>query len=442
MGRRSLKERFKKIVSKKTYLNFFPYNPKRLFANWNLEFYKKYTFDIASLDDAETNPTQFVVTKNVIKETSEKMKRRIDLIITAVGTGAIVDSIEKDISELEPYLNSITLTDLKDIDLSKWKIINQSSIVLKKKIGSLTDTLFISELTGDMFYGNELFGDIPNRFVYKNNGKIYDIWIKAYSKTAIEKLPDLIEKEVKNILKSIYYKGVFPEIFTPEIGKLLSFDIAFKRRIFSKEIEYYYRNYPDDCIIAISDEAYKVLFYLYEQVKENGTVLFHDYGFFSPENLHLIENFLRKDNDNEFVRNYYGEFTTDPSFDYAYYKLKPVVMDMSIRKTVDLVSEISKIPKELVSLDGFERKPEFFIDLIKERLDIWNKNYYETGLVKVIEQYVKDLKLNKSNIEETLALINKEVKELSESNLLTIRKILMGYFNDDDHRFLTIRMSK
>jgi hypothetical protein len=429
-------------VSKKTYLNFLPYNPKKLFANWNLQFYKKYNFDIASLDDAETNPTQFIVTKNVIKETSEKMKRRIDLVITAVGTGAIVDSIEKELDFLEPYLNSITLTDLKDIDLSRWGLINDSSIVLKKQIGSLTDINFISELSGDMFYGNELFGDIPNRFVYKNNGKLYDIWIKAYSKTAIERLPELIEKEVKNILKSIYYKGVFPKIFTPEIGKLLSFDIAFKRRIFSKEIEYYYRNYPDDCIIAISDEAYQVLFFLYEQVKENGTVLFHDYGFFSPENLHLIENFLRKDNDNDFVRNYYGEFTTDPSFDYAYSKLKPFVMDISIKKTVDLVSQISNIPKELVSLDGFERKSEFFIELITERFEAWKKNYDKNFLVKVIQKYIKDLKDNTANLDETINFINKEVKELSEDNLLTIRKILMGYFNEDDHRFLTIRISK
>ncbi|MFN4152221.1 MAG: hypothetical protein ACK4IX_14865, partial [Candidatus Sericytochromatia bacterium] len=412
------------------------------FANWNLQFYKKYSFDIASLDDAETNPTQFIVTKNVIKETSEKMKRRIDLVITAVGTGAIVDSIEKELDFLEPYLNSITLTDLKDIDLSRWKLINDSSIVLKKQIGSLIDINFISELSGDMFYGNELFGDIPNRFVYKNNGKLYDIWIKAYSKTAIERLPELIEKEVKNILKSIYYKGVFPKIFTPEIGKLLSFDIAFKRRIFSKEIEYYYRNYPDDCIIAISDEAYQVLFFLYEQVKENGTVLFHDYGFFSPENLHLIENFLRKDNDNHFVRNYYGEFTTDPSFDYAYSKLKPFVMDISIKKTVDLVSQISNTPKELVSLDGFERKPDFFIDLITERFEVWKKAYDKNYLVKIIQKYIKDLKDNTANLDETINLINKEVKELSEDNILTIRKILMGYFNEDDHRFLTIRISK
>lgn len=290
-----------------------------------------------------------------------------------------------------------------------------------------------------MFYGNELFGDIPNRFVYKNNNKLYDIWIRYYSKNI---LPPIIEKQVKNIMKKIYYKNEFPDIFTPEIGKLLLFEIAFKRRIFSPEVEYYYRLYPNDSIFAIADASYEVLFFLYEQLKNKGTILFHDYGFFSLENLHLIQNFLRKDNtNNEFVRNYYGEFTTDPSFDFTYNKLNKVVTKIEIKKTVEFVSKITNTPIELVNLDGEERKAGFFYDLIKERFQVWKITYEK--FYPEIDIYVKELKNKNNLLEETIKKVNEKTNNsLTENNLLTIRKILLGYFNDDDHRFLTIRIEK
>ena len=427
------------MTDEKRYLNFIPYNPKVLFANWNLEFYKTHKFEIASLDDAVNNPVQFAVTQDVIKKTSERLNRSIDLIVTAVGTGAIVDLIEKNIDYLEQYINSITLTDLKDIDLSKWKIINQSKIILKKKIGNILKKSFIKELSGDMFYGNELFGDIPNRFVYKNNGKLYDIWVRAYSPNT---MPPLVEKRVKEILTSIYYKEVFPDVFDPEIGKILKFDIAFKRRIFSREVEYYYRDYPDNCIFAISDDTYQVLFYLYEQLKYGGSILYHDYGFFSPTNLHLIENFLRDDNDeNHFVRNYYGEFTTEPSFDYAYGKLKDYVKHISIRKTLERVSEVNNTPKELVNLDGDVRKAHFFINMIKERFLYWD---YEVAnnWDYIVNEYIEDIKNGNPDLDQTMNLISEKIAILTDDNLITIRKILMGYFNDDDHRFLSIEINK
>lgn len=350
-----------------------------------------------------------------------------------------MDLIEKNLESLEPFINSITLTDLKDIDLNRWKLINQSKIILKKKIGNLLDKTFIKELSGDFFYGNELFGDIPNRFVYKNNDKLYDIWVRAFSPNV---LPSLVEKEVKKILWSIYYKAEFPKIFSPEIGKILRFDIAFKRRIFSKEVEFYYRDYPNNSIFAISDEAYYTLFFLYEQLKYGGTILYHDYGFFSPANLHLIENFLRSDNENNhFVRNYYGEFTTEPSFDYAYGKLEKFVNHISIRKTLERVSEVTGTPKELVNLDGEIRTEEFFIDLIKERFEVW-KYDTQNDWQSIIKDYISDINNNTADIDLTMAKIKQIANITDEDNLLTIRKILLGYFNDDDHRFVTIEINK
>ncbi len=429
-------------INEKRYLNFLPFNPKKLFANWNLQFYLNHSFDdISSLDSAVNNPTQFIITKQTIIDTSKRFNRRINLTITAVGTGSIVDLIEKDIDELSKYLNSITLTDLKDIDLSRWKLINESEVILRKKIGNILSTSFIEALSADMFYGNELFGDIPNRFIYKKNNKLYDIWIKAYSKN---RLPILIEKQMKKILKKIYYKNKFPDIFTPEIGKILSFDIAFKRRIFSKEVEYYYQLYPNDAIIAISDNSYETLFFLYQSLKEKGTILFHDYGFFSLENLHLINNFLDKNNtDNPFVRNYYGEFTTDPSFDYTYYKLKDYVSKISIKKTSERVAKITNVPEALINLDGQERDTTFFVGLIKERFDVWNIEY-QNGIEKIINKYILDLKNNiKLDIKEIVSQINSEVKNfINDEHQLTIEKILLGYFNDDDQRFLTIEINK
>lgn len=429
------------FLSEKKYLNFIPYNPKTLFANWNIEFYKNYKFDdIASLDAAVNTPVQFDVTKDVIIKTSKRLERSIDLVITAVGTGAIVDLIEKNIDELESYINSITLTDLKDIDLSRWVKINNSKIILKKKIGDLLNHNFIKELSADMFYGNELFGDIPNRFVYKNNNKLYDIWVRAYSPNP---LPKIIEEKVKIILSSIYYKNKFPKIFSPEIGKILKFDIAFKRRIFSKEVEFYYKDYPNNSIFAISDETYYILFYLYEKLKKGGTILYHDYGFFSPANIHLIHNFLRADNENNhFIRNYYGEFTTEPSFDYAYGKLENSVNKISVIKTLERVSEVTKTPKELVNLDGDIRDDNFFITLIQERLELWGYSYH-IKCNDIVKKYIEDLKTNNYIDLDNILLELKTLFDIDNENyLLTLKKILLGYFNDDDHRFLTIEINK
>jgi hypothetical protein len=428
-------------LNKKRYLNFFPYNPRKFFANWNLQFYKNHRFDdIASLDSAVNNPTQFGVTRQVIIETSLRLQRRIDLVITAVGTGSIVDLIEKDVDELSRYINSVTLTDLRDINLERWKLINQSEIVLKKQIGNILSSAFIETLKADMFYGNELFGDIPNLFVYKKNNKLYIFRIRAYSPT---RLPVSLEKKMKEILAGIYYRNKFPKTFTPELGKILSFDILFKRRIFSHELEYYYEGYPDDSVIAIADSAYEVLFYLYERLSKKGTILFHDYGFFLPENPHLIKNFLRKDNrNNPFVRNYYGEFTTDPSFDYLYYKLKPFVNHISIRKTADRVSEITGTPKELVNLDGPERDTGFFTELLNERLDTWNIGR-TTVIVRPVFDYIEALKNETTAVDKSVSEINQALNNrLSEDQMLTVKKILLGYFNDDDHRFLTIEINK
>ncbi|MEK7432917.1 MAG: hypothetical protein AABZ74_07285 [Cyanobacteriota bacterium] len=429
------------MVPRNPYINFIPYNPKKLFGNWNHQFYKTHNFDsIASLDSAENFPTQFYITKEKIKETFLRMERKINLVITAVGTGSIVDLIEKDLDELEPYISSITLTDLRDINLEKWKTINNSEIVLKKQIGDITTIEFIQTLSGDMFYGNELFGDIPNRFIYKKNNKYYDIWIKAYSPN---KMPKIIETQMKNILYSIYYKNKFPEIFTPEIGKILAFDIAIKRRIFSYEINHYYQFYPNDFIIAVSDTAYRILFELYERLNKKGTILFHDYGFFAKENIHLIENFANSNNkNNEFVRNYYGEFTTDPSFDFLYHKLKVAVKNISIRKTADLVSEITNTPKPLVNLDGQERDSSFFIKIIRERFEAWKIEEKES-IENILNDFVLALKNNSCDFD----FFTNKINECTGNNLdinknLTIKKILLGYFNDDDHRFLSIEINK
>lgn len=430
------------MIPRNRYLNFIPYNPKRLFANWNFNFYSEYNFDsIASLDSAVSFPTQFFITKEKIKETSKRQEKKINLVITAVGTGSIVDLIEKDLDELQEYISTITLTDLRDIDLTRWKKINNSEVVLKKQIGNITDPAFIQSLSGDMFYGNELFGDIANRFIYKNNNKYYDIWIRAYSEN---RMPKLIEKQMKKLLFNIYYLNKFPDVFTPEIGKILAFDIAFKRRIFSYEIDYFYQLYPNDFIIPVADSAYEVLWHLYQRLSNRGTILFHDYGFFAQENLHLIENFAKHE-DNDFVRNYYGEFTTDPSFDYAYHKLKHSVKNISIRKTADLVSKIINIPTQLVNLDGHEREASFFIDLIKDRFDVW-KLIEEKNIKPIIDKFIATLKNNFNtnvNVDNFVIEINHCVNnKMSEQNILTIKKILLGFFNDDDHRFLSIELNK
>lgn len=428
------------MVPRNRYINFIPYNPKKLFANWNFNFYSEYNFDsIASLDSAVSFPTQFFITKEKIKETSKRQERKINLVIAAVGTGSIVDLIENSLEELQEYIASITLTDLRDIDLARWKKINNSEIVLKKQIGDITNPAFIQTLSADMFYGNELFGDVGNRFIYKNNDKYYDIWIKAYSKN---RMPKLIEKQMKNILFKIYYLNKFPDIFTPEIGKILSFDIAFKRRIFSYQIKYFYQLYPNDFIIPVADTAYEILWHLYQSLSNRGTILFHDYGFFAPENLHLIENFAKYE-DNDFVRNYYGEFTTDPSFDYAYHKLKPSVKSISISKTSDLVSKIINIPTQLVNLDGYEREASFFIDLIRERFSVW-KFTEEKNIEPIINNFIATIKKDfKASVDLFVEEINASVNnKMSEQNILTIKKILLGFFNDDDHRFLSIELNK
>ena len=311
---------------------------------------------------------------------------------------------------------------------------------LKKKIGNILESNFVDSLSGDMFYGNELFGDIPNRFIYKNKNRLYDIWIRTYSKN---RLPKLIEKTVKNILQKIYYKNSFPEIFTPDIGKLLAFDIALKRPIFNRELEYHYQNYPDKSIIAIADGAFEVLSNIYERIPRKGTILFHDYGFFLPENRHLIENFLRPDNvNNPFVRNYYGEFTTDPSFDFLYYKFINYVNKISIKKTVDRVSEITNTPSLLINLDGDERKVTYFIDLIRERFEKWNITEKES-IGGIVNDYINGVKTGNPDVDNVVLDINEKLNNtLSEDRKLTIKKILLGYFNDDDHRFLTIEINK
>jgi len=428
-------------LNKKKYLNLLPYNPKRFFANWNLQFYRNHEYDdIASLDSAENNPTQFGVTRQVIIETAKRLNRKINLVITAVGTGSIVDIIEKETDELAQYIDSITLTDIRDINLERWKRLNQSEIVLKKLTGNILSSSFIETLKGDMFYGNELFGDIPNRFIYKKKNKLYDIWLRVYP---YNRLPISLEKQMKKILSGIYYKNRFPKTFTPELGKILGFDIAFKWRIFNRELEYFYEDYPDDAIIAIADSGYEVLFYLYEQLGKKGTILFHDYGFFLPENPHLIRNFLRPDNQNNpFVRNYYGEFTTDPSFDFLFYKLKNHVHNISIRKTTERVSEVTGIPKELVNLDGGEREADFFTGVINERLQVWDIEK-SAGIERIIIDYVISLKSKTTDIEKTIHDIDSALDfRLSDDQKITIRKILLGYFNDDDHRFLTIEINK
>ncbi|MFN8673177.1 MAG: hypothetical protein U0457_13995 [Candidatus Sericytochromatia bacterium] len=429
------------MVSRSPYLNFLPYNPKKLFGNWNYQFYKNYDFDISSLDSADNFPTQFFVTKQKIKETFERQEKKIHLVITAVGTGSIVDLIEQHLDELENYIQTITLTDLKDINLNRWNKINNSQIVLKKQIGDITNIAFIQSLSGDMFYGNELFGDIPNRFIYKNNDKYYDIWIRAYSPN---NMPKIIEKQMRNILKGIYYKNKFPDVFTPEIGKILSFDIALKRRIFSYEINNFYQDYPNDCIIAVPDVAYRLLFEIYQTLNKRGTILFHDYGFFSQENLHLINNFLNRANtENPFVRNYYGEFTTDPAFDFIYHKLKVGVKNISIKKTAELVSNITNTPLPLVNLDGSERTKDFFLELIKERFEVWNIKFEIKSLELIIEEFINSLKNNTCDFDFFTKKLNQVVNNiLNESHIITIKKILLGYFNDDDHRFITIEINK
>src|SRR5205085_2086512 len=113
----------------------------------------------------------------------------------------------------------VTLTDIRDINLERWKGINLSEIVLKKQIGNILSSRFIETLNGDMFYGNELFGDIPNRFIYKKNNKFYDFWMRVYS---ANRLPESLEKKMREILSRIYYNNKFPKTFTPELGKILS----------------------------------------------------------------------------------------------------------------------------------------------------------------------------------------------------------------------------
>jgi len=430
-----------KETENKYFLNLLPYNARRFFANWNLRFYEKYAFpDIVSLDNPLNNPTQFLVTKQVIKDTSQRMGRKINLVITAVGTGAIVDLVEKDREELQEYIQSITLTDLKDFDLNRWKLLSDSGIELKKEIGNLLQSRFIEKLHGDLFYGNELFGDFPNRFVYKKKGHFYDIWLRVYTK---DRLPKLIKPVVKTMLRSIYYRNKFPEIFTPSIGKILRFQISFKRRVFDRELEYFYQRYPDNSIIAIADSSYPILYYMYEQLPPKGALLFHDYGFFSRENLHLIENFLRPDNqNNQFVRNYYGEFTTDPSFDYTYYKISNQVKKLSIKKTVERVSQVTGQSPILVNLDGEERTADFFLEIIRERFQVWNIQE-NVDISDSVVNYVNGLKKQMDLLEETLANIyNSITPQLNENYQLTIKKILLGYFNDDDHRFLTIEIQK
>jgi hypothetical protein len=428
-------------LNPRRYLNLIPYNPQKFFANWNLQFYKNHQYeDIATLDSAVNSPTQFVVTRQVIIETSQRLNRKINLVITAVGTGSIVDIIEKNVDELCQYIDSITLTDIRDIDLKRWQGINLSEIVLKKQIGNILSSSFIETLKADMFYGNELFGDIPNRFIYKKNNKLYNFRMKIYSKN---RLPISLEKKMKEILSGIYFKNRFPKTFTPELGKILSFEPVFKSRIFNRELEYFYEGYPDNSIIAIADSAYEVLFYLYQQLTKKGTILFHDYGFFLPENPHLIQNFLREDNQNNpFVRNYYGEFTTDSSFDFLFYKLKNYVTAISIRKTADRVSEVTGIPKELVNLDGGERDAAFFIEMINERLDVW-KIGRTINIVKIVFEYTESLKSETAEVDKTVEEINNALSNgLSEDQKLSVKKILLGYFNEDDHRFLTIEINK
>jgi hypothetical protein len=435
------------------YLNTIPINPKKFFGNWNKEFYKKYDFeDIITLDNPENVPVQFSILKEQVKEVSLNLDRKIHLTIIALGSGSIVDNILNDIDYFKQYIKSITLSDLREINLQKWDKFLDYGIKIDYISGDLFDSSFVKKLKSDFFYANELLGDIPNRFVYKENNHLYDIRLCIYSKN---RLPKLIEKEVKKIIRSIYYKKKFPEVFTPEIGKLFSFDAVYKRRIFNKELEYYFRLYPDKSIFAISDESIFLIYNLYEQLNKGGKILLNDYGFFSFENLHLIQNFLREDNkNNHFVRNYYGEFTTDPALELMFFRLKKIVKNITINKTVDLLSKILKYPRELINLDGPYRDEKFFFEKIKERFNFWNINYSEEKLLLIIKEYIDELKkifannnwdiyLNKAKelASSKVKILNNENK-LSEGKLITLEKILLGFFNDDDHRFLTTIVEK
>ncbi|GIW21075.1 MAG: hypothetical protein KatS3mg068_0082 [Candidatus Sericytochromatia bacterium] len=437
------------------YFNLIPINPKKFFGNWNREFYKIYNFeDIITLDDPENLSIQFEILKNQVKEISNNLERKIDITILALGSGSIVNNILKNIDFFKDYISSITLSDLKEVNIKRWENFSDYNIKINCISGNLLDENFIKSFKTDLFYANELLGDLPNRFVYKQNGHLYDIRLGIYSQN---RLPKLIKKEVKKVIKSIYYKGIFPKIFTPEIGKLLSFDIVYKRRIFNKELEYYFRLYPDNSVFAICDDAIFLIHNLYKQLNKDGKILLNDYGFFSFENLHLIHNFLREDNkNNNFVRNYYGEFTTEPALELMFFRLKKVVKNINITKTIDLLSKIINFPRELINLDGDNRNEIFFYEKILERLNYWKINYTNDVIFKIISEYIIELKeiffdnnwqdylekvkiLAKLKVNEINLTLNNKI---SEERKITLEKILLGFFNDDDHRFLTIIIEK
>jgi len=426
---------------RKKYFNFVPYSPRRLFSNWNVAFYKTCDYDdILSLDTVE-NPIQFIITKDRIIKTSQRLNRKINLVITAFGTGAILKTIENNFSELENYLNSITLTDIRDIDLEKWTFLN-SLVKIKKQIGDITNPDFVKTLNGDMFYGNELLEDIPNRFIFKADDKLFDIWIRAYSKN---NLPPFIRKTLKKALFNIYYLGKLPPKFSPELGKIFSFDIAHARRVRDKDLEDIYEEYPNNSFISIAEGASNLLFELYKQIPKGGTILFHDYGFFSPENLHLIKNMLRENNpENSIIKNNYGEFTTNSSYDFLYQKLKKNVSKITIKKTIEHISNLTNIPQEIINLDAenIEIDFMFFVELIKERFQIWEMEE-ACNIKNIIKDYVDNLKQNKISIDRTLEQINFCVNDiLTQNQKETLKKILLGYFNNDNHRFLTIEIEK
>ena len=378
-----------------------------------------------------------MITKDRVRQTSDRLNRKIHLLITAVGTGSIVDTIQKELPDLKSYIGKITLSDLRDIDLSRWPAFEENGISLGKQIGNITDIDFLETLKADMIYGNELFGDLPIRFVSKQKSRLYDIWLRAYTK---DPLHHTISGFLKNLIKKVEKEADFPKGFTPELGKILRFDIAFRNRIRNRGMETIHELYPDSCIFAVTEYANDILLALYENLPEDGCLLFHDYGFFSQENLHLIKNFLRPDNDNLFVRNYYGEFTTDPAFDYVYTKLRNKFTDFNIKKTTDLLHEITGIPSPLINLDGPQRDASFFIKMLKERFQVWETKFDEKFAL-VIEKYIQDIKSGSTDVEAVVNSVCGYLEdEMWPARKQTINKILSGYFNDDDHRFLTLEI--
>src|SRR5690606_8136336 len=119
------------------------------------------------------------------------------------------------------------------------------------------------------------------------------------------------------------------------------------------------------------------------------------------------------------------------------------VSEISLKKTVSRVSELSGIPEPLVNLDGQENRDHLLLsDIIRELYTAWGLTVPKE-LDSLLSEYTENLQNGINSADMTV----KKLSSLGENKpgqnqQQSLYRALGGCFNYDDHRFLTLEIEK